>query len=435
VFHYDLPDDGSGEQQYLKVERRADGSYYGAGESFDVRPRPLADARQVDEVAGQVWRLGPPRARLMSLTGLPHPHGPVSASVVGFHPQPCPVTDATRSRDPTGTGRLRAAFRKAAQQRLRRLRAQLRIAVVEHDVLGLSGTTLNAFQPQALRLQAFDDWLYAMAAQALAGNWAQPFIEQAWHAGSEAALREGISHGWSSAPEGGAATLSQLSKQEVKGIVAALVQNVGREAASSLALNKHKAYARLIKCFDKIALNRLSAMANVLTVKAWNQSKLVTYKVNGVNRVGIIPEMVPATRITDARRRVINTFRVAEKKRLKPVLQTKIKSRRLQRIVGAALEQELFNVVTATMTAFVTSAIRLPMKVHTTWMMRSSCCRCTPIVDVRWWRGPGLLRAGMQASKKNCTHAARMASGPRPASRRAATRVASTRITWASTGI
>jgi uncharacterized protein len=44
IFHYDLPDEG-GEQQYLKVERRPDGSYYGAGESFDVETETAGEMR------------------------------------------------------------------------------------------------------------------------------------------------------------------------------------------------------------------------------------------------------------------------------------------------------------------------------------------------------------------------------------------------------
>jgi hypothetical protein len=43
------------------------------------------------------------------------------------------------SRDPTGTGALRRTFRAVAEIRLRQLQAMLRTAVIEHDVLGLSG--------------------------------------------------------------------------------------------------------------------------------------------------------------------------------------------------------------------------------------------------------------------------------------------------------
>ena len=229
--------------------------------------------------------------------------GLVLASVAS--PRPRLVADAKRSRDPTETGRVRAAFRKAAQQRLWRLRAQLRVAIVDHDVLGLAGATLVAHSPQHLRLLAFDEWFVATAVNALCGKWAQPFIEQAWLQGSEDALREGVDNGWAATPEGGSATLSQLAQQEIRGIVNALVQNVGRVAAASLHINKRLAYRNLSKTFDKIGKLRLNAMANTLVVKAYNQAKLVTYKHNGVMSVGIIPEMIPAphSQLHDAKKR------------------------------------------------------------------------------------------------------------------------------------
>ena len=50
------------------------------------------------------------------------------------------LTDARpRQGDPTGTSGLRRSFRAAAKLRLRQLRSQLRIAVMEHNLLGLGG--------------------------------------------------------------------------------------------------------------------------------------------------------------------------------------------------------------------------------------------------------------------------------------------------------
>jgi len=268
-------------------------------------------------------------------------NGLAVASVVSSTPTPL-MADAIRSRDPTHTKRVRAAFRKAAQQRLWRLRAQLRIATVDHDILGLSGQSAVAYQPQALRLQAFHEWFASAASNALAGPWPQWFIEQAWNQGSDEALKEGISRGWHQTPPGGAATVSQLAQQEIKGITAAMVQNVGREAEASLLLNKRRAYQKLARAIDKYGELRLSLMADTLIVKAFNQAKLVTYKHNGVTHVGIEPELKPPKRLhTDAK--------YAPRKRFGPVeflIGKELKALGLE-FVPEPWTEELVNVVTA----------------------------------------------------------------------------------------
>jgi hypothetical protein len=63
------------------------------------------------------------------------------------------VQDARRPHDPIGTTLLRRIWRNAAELRLRQLRAQLRIAVVDNDMLDLGGQSYAQYQP-AFRQEA-----------------------------------------------------------------------------------------------------------------------------------------------------------------------------------------------------------------------------------------------------------------------------------------
>lgn len=208
-----------------------------------------------------------------------------------------PTFDAQQgSRDPTGTGRLRASFRADAKLRLRRLRAQLRIALMEQDMLGLSQGTIMGFHPTDVRLNALHAWLAYMAGHYLAGSWPDRFIDLAWESGRQVAATE-VYSGGNVPPHypGSPQHLAQLAKQELEGIIAATVQQVSRAANSVLQqrLKPAPAWRLLSAAFDKVALNRLMALCNVLVIAAFNQAKIETYRAAGIDRVGIIPETEP----------------------------------------------------------------------------------------------------------------------------------------------
>src|SRR4029077_2552905 len=92
--------------------------------------------------------------------------------------------DARSGGDPTGTAKLRAAFRAAGRMQLRMLRAQLRTVIIDHDLLGLVGTNVGvmAVAPE-VRLAAFNHWLTSAANKYLHRDWAQPYVERAWQTG------------------------------------------------------------------------------------------------------------------------------------------------------------------------------------------------------------------------------------------------------------
>jgi hypothetical protein len=207
------------------------------------------------------------------------------------------------SRDPTGTSRLRARFRADAKLRLRQLRAQMRTALMEQDVLGLNQGTIMGFHPADVRLTAFHAWLAYMAGHYLAGSWPDRFIDLAWESGRQAAVLE-VYSGGRVPPQtlGNPQHLAQLAKQELEGIIAATVQQVSRAAANVLTrrLKPAPAWRVLAAAFDKVTLNRLMAMCNVLIIAAFNQAKIETYRGVGIDRVGIIPETVDRKLMHDA---------------------------------------------------------------------------------------------------------------------------------------
>src|SRR5450759_5021782 len=95
--------------------------------------------------------------------------------------------DARRAarHDPTGTAALRRRWRSAAEIRLRQLRAKLRAAVVDNDILGLGGEGMAQYQPALDRLRALQQWFEQMALGMLGGPWPDPHVDAAWQSGHE----------------------------------------------------------------------------------------------------------------------------------------------------------------------------------------------------------------------------------------------------------
>ena len=193
-------------------------------------------------------------------------------------------------RDPTQTTMLRKAFRAAAKLQLRQLRAAMRVAVTDHNVLGF-GSAQGA-QPTSTRLIAFSSWLDSTGRQYLLGpDWARTYIQRAWRMGARRAAQE------TTAPigEDHSDRIIALADIEIEGILNATVQQVSRTAAQIIArgTRRYQALRQLYRTFDKIAQPRLVVMADVLAVKAYNEAKLRTYQEAGITHVGLHVETLP----------------------------------------------------------------------------------------------------------------------------------------------
>ena len=152
------------------------------------------------------------------------------------------LNDARRSHDPTGTAALRRTWRSVAEIRLRQLRAQLRIAVVEQDLLGLGGG-LAQYTPAHVRLKAMQDWFERTAATTMGGAWSTPYVASAWQSGHAGAMKETrkVATLYQFASE----HLAQLAQAEFTGIAAALTQQVNRAAVEAVTFGDDGILANL----------------------------------------------------------------------------------------------------------------------------------------------------------------------------------------------
>src|SRR5262245_59057834 len=132
--------------------------------------------------------------------------------------------------DPTGTYGLRKSFRAAGKLRMRQLRAQMRVAVMEHDLLGFGGPSIQrslSFQPPEVRMRAFAAWMTYVSAQIFDVPWLSWWLARAWESGEGAAATQ---LGQNVGPSQGSGALLELARVELNGIVAALIQATSREA-------------------------------------------------------------------------------------------------------------------------------------------------------------------------------------------------------------
>ena len=208
-----------------------------------------------------------------------------------------------RERDPTGTIGLRRSFRAAGTLRMNQLRAQMRVAVMEHDVLGFAGGALSS-QPPDVKLRAFAGWLTASAGQMLGGPWLSWWVAKAWASGEQV----GISYTNTPLVSEGSGAVLELARVELDGIVGAVIQQVVREAARSLVMKKAKrqlVWRRLAAAFDKVGPPRIMALANTITVMAHNRGRGAAFKAAGFDQVGIIPESMTSLQRLDAMPRAL----------------------------------------------------------------------------------------------------------------------------------
>jgi hypothetical protein len=211
------------------------------------------------------------------------------------------------SVDPTGTTRIRIAFRAEAARRLNAWKQLVRIALLNHDVFGHSeyraGKDLPvehaaAPAPRAFawlapgdKLTAFADWLEkAWDDTVVRPQWWTPHIKRALIKGLRTAEHE-------TKPSGrryGQLTALMLAQTdaEVRGIGAAAIQVVTRLVGDHVHRKTSPllTYRDVSRVIDKIAGNRLEAMVNTQVVKAYNRIKIAAYRDIGITHVGIIPE-------------------------------------------------------------------------------------------------------------------------------------------------
>lgn len=209
-------------------------------------------------------------------------------------------TDAFKpSRDPTGTKKIRVTFTNDVLLRLRRIRAQLRTAVVDHDTLGLA-TGHMGYHPEENRLYAFEMWLKTVLGNMSGEYWWNKYIHAAWNHGTTSAFAELGQP--VRATHSRTAVLCWRVEQEIIGITGTLVQHLSR-AAESVVVKKMKpsvAWRQLAKVFDKIGEERFRLMADHFVIAAHNRARLAVYRALGHLLVGVVPEKNKRPHLHDA---------------------------------------------------------------------------------------------------------------------------------------
>lgn len=198
-----------------------------------------------------------------------------------------------RSVDPGRTRKIRKAFSASANMQLNKLRAMLRQAVVEYNILGLSGPSNFTFMTPAARLQQFAGFLETAANASLDARWwVHPWIDRATQHGLKSAQAEMGGQEHQPIPTT-FESLHQISHDELRGIIGALVQKVMRvaHAATSRGMVPHQAFRELMKPIDGDIRNRLKLLTHLLTVKGHVKGKVAYYRHNGITHVGVNPEL------------------------------------------------------------------------------------------------------------------------------------------------
>lgn len=208
--------------------------------------------------------------------------------------------------DPTGTARLRGAFRREAARRLATVLRLTRIGVVDHDMLGLRPLQLGGgmlfmqnSSGNADKLRQFADWFAGIMTTVFLSDysWLIQHLNQAYASGQRAA--EGFSKQSASARMDD--SFRQQAVHEVEGIIAAAVQQAARSMADSVRArsNPRMAYNRISRIVKKIAGNRLNILCNHFVVLLHNRARLDEFAALGVRKIGIVPEKLPGQSVRD----------------------------------------------------------------------------------------------------------------------------------------
>ena len=196
--------------------------------------------------------------------------------------------------DPTGTAGLRRAFLAEGNRRLARVRSLTHSILVEHDLMQTRKDPFAQFLPHpGNRLAAFADWFeHTVNEQLLGMNWWGRFLQRGYDSGL-AAGGELVRESSSASPSRQLpAVYSELSRPELAGIAAALVQQVTRQAGLA-GITRQKPqliYRQVLTAIKKVGQTRIKAFVNYITVQLHNAARLEQFRAAGVEKVGIIPE-------------------------------------------------------------------------------------------------------------------------------------------------
>jgi hypothetical protein len=189
------------------------------------------------------------------------------------------VSFADAGADPATLG-LRRAFHSALAMRLRMLKAKLRMAVIQHDLLGLGGTNIAArVQRDADRLAAFDRWVGTTTSQVMSGIWLEAAVTRAWIAGRENATSAVGAAVYAPTP----ASATASARTELASLTGAMAYVVLWIAESAVVahLTPSQAWKKLSAAFDSATKDKAVAFANRTITVTYLRAKAETYRQGG----------------------------------------------------------------------------------------------------------------------------------------------------------
>lgn len=227
----------------------------------------------------------------------------------------CALHDAGKiSVDPTGTAGLRSKYRAALAMKWRSVRALTRRMLIDQDLLQLSSVGLlridsPALQMGSTKIQMFQRWFDYVLSQTLLngdGSWMRSHVAQAYDAGvTYARTLVGTADRPNIARERESALL-QLAIVELQGVMEAASQQAVRAVAGGLlAGDKASSIMRQVwLVIDRVGIERSKLLADLITVKSFNDAALDVFESVGVQQVGLVPELktIPL-RVNDARKK------------------------------------------------------------------------------------------------------------------------------------
>lgn len=214
--------------------------------------------------------------------------------------------DARASRfDPSGSGAIRLSLRTAMVSRLRKMRSILRDQLITNDLLGLNmgsvsssmtGSVATAGGATKVKVfQAVVDDALKNTFLGADGSYIRPYVQKAYDRGQAFASKNAKASPTAMTPQDEKErvdTLNSLTYSEMQGIAEAVSQQLVRIAADGILTKKSpaKMLAAMNVRLERTGVSRIKALADFTVTRTFNEATLDTYKLAGVESVGLVPE-------------------------------------------------------------------------------------------------------------------------------------------------
>lgn len=185
--------------------------------------------------------------------------------------------------------------------RWRAVRRMVRTVVVDQDLLGRRGGQIGA--DSALRVSAFSDWLTSMMqTTVLDTGIIRSYVERASALGVRTAS---VIVGSGGTTRGRTELITGLAVNELRAIGSLVAQQSARAVAAGLlqGWTTARVVREVTTIIDKVAIARSRLVADHVVVRSYNDATLDVFEQAGHDMVDVLPELRPAVRVGDAKKK------------------------------------------------------------------------------------------------------------------------------------